>query len=456
MSNKCHFCKKLVEDDEAKICGSVECYEKSCAVNMGDDYLSTKFNEQENVSKFLLETAYNAVTSPKCADIYTPYPNTSKKVEKDNSKIVKKLIVKKLQEYFAANTINDLFDILGSLEDEEIIEMVGKEVYAFAKYTLMVNKFLMKPVQMFKANKLQTFEVFHDKGEFDERVKVEGHSFLYHGSGLQNWYSIMMNGLKVFSGTKMMANGAAYGKGIYLSDMCHFSSGYSAGAGIVGVFEVIGNKGNYKKTNAIYVVPDEQLCRLKYILSGNIGYDVMRVVDDKFNRKIHEELKVEKTFCTAMSNKRLLTELKKVKKIDGDDLEFDVDDMNIMKWLVKIKNIDPESPLHKDLQKIGMNGIEMELTFPDNYPMLPPFVRVLRPRFQFRSGHITSGGSLCLKLLSASNWSPAYSIENLMIHIKSLVLEGEGRVDMKNWSKTYGLSEAREAYNRMLRSHGWD
>jgi len=44
-----------------------------------------------------------------------------------------------------------------------------------------------------------------------------------------------------------------------------------------------------------------------------------------------------------------------------------------------------------------------------DYPVDPPFVRVVRPRFAFHSGHVTIGGSICMELLTRSGWSPCAS-----------------------------------------------
>jgi ubiquitin-conjugating enzyme E2 Q len=47
--------------------------------------------------------------------------------------------------------------------------------------------------------------------------------------------------------------------------------------------------------------------------------------------------------------------------------------------------------LQKDLvsyaKKTGRKAVvELEMKFPKDYPMNPPFVRILRPRFQFLTG----------------------------------------------------------------------
>ena len=79
--------------------------------------------------------------------------------------------------------------------------------------------------------------------------------------------------------------------------------------------------------------------------------------------------------------------------------------------------------------------VEMEMKFPKDYPMSPPFVRIVRPRFQFLTGkrlslmdplhlllslsytgHVTVGGSICMQMLTRSGWSPSNDIE---VHITS-------------------------------------
>ena len=78
--------------------------------------------------------------------------------------------------------------------------------------------------------------------EFKKLSKNNGINYKYHGSKSENWYSILINGIKNYSNTKNMTCGAAYGAGVYLSDMYSFSSSYSSigGLQILGVYCVIG------------------------------------------------------------------------------------------------------------------------------------------------------------------------------------------------------------------------
>ena len=99
--------------------------------------------------------------------------------------------------------------------------------------------------------------------------------------------------------------------------------------------------------------------------------------------------------------------------------------------------------------------IEMEMLFSQDFPMTPPFVRVLRPRFAFHTGHVTLGGSICIELLTSSGWSPAYTIESLLIQLRSLFIVGEARLDPLQPNVAYGEQEAREAFRRVAAQHGW-
>jgi hypothetical protein len=63
-------------------------------------------------------------------------------------------------------------------------------------------------------------EVFNDlKGRF-------GSMYLWHGSGAENWHSILRTGLKNFSNTDLMKCGACYGSGIYFARSSGTSLGY--------------------------------------------------------------------------------------------------------------------------------------------------------------------------------------------------------------------------------------
>ena len=63
--------------------------------------------------------------------------------------------------------------------------------------------------------------------EFKKLKAQYGSMLLLHGSRTNRWHSIIRNGLKNASGTKLQANGAAYGPGIYLASHSGISLFYS-------------------------------------------------------------------------------------------------------------------------------------------------------------------------------------------------------------------------------------
>jgi len=63
--------------------------------------------------------------------------------------------------------------------------------------------------------------------EFAQLKAKHGSVFAFHGSRTENWHSILRQGLRNASGTKLQLNGAAYGAGIYLSPAASLSLGYS-------------------------------------------------------------------------------------------------------------------------------------------------------------------------------------------------------------------------------------
>ncbi|KAL1986209.1 hypothetical protein VTN96DRAFT_6724 [Rasamsonia emersonii] len=140
----------------------------------------------------------------------------------------------------------------------------------------------------------------------------------------------------------------------------------------------------------------------------------------------------------------------------------------VYQWIVELHTFEPNLPLAKDLKAAGLHSVVLEMRFPKDFPMSPPFVRVIRPRFlEFQrggGGHVTAGGALCMELLTNSGWSPASSIESVLLQVR-LALSStdpfparleEGQKKGKGLPKEYSVAEAVDAYLRACRRHGWE
>jgi ubiquitin-protein ligase len=227
----------------------------------------------------------------------------------------------------------------------------------------------------------------------------------------------------------------------------------------LGVFEVIGKKDRYKRSGTIYVCPDEtQLIQRYLLIVPGTGYsNSIRELNNIFNSEIYTQTSKIKTRILSKGIKKLVREYKKIKKMKEEEAGFRVEMTpdNTYLWKVYIFGYDPKSTIGKDMKKLKIKEIEMEVRFPENYPLSPPFIRVISPRFKYQTGHVTSAGALCMQVLTDKFWSPACSIESLIITIKSEILEGEGQLDYQKWNIPYTLNEAKSSFIRVARGHGW-
>ena len=154
-----------------------------------------------------------------------------------------------------------------------------------------------------------------------------------------------------------------------------------------------------------------------------------------------------------------MAELKKMRKTSTRELGLSVEphEDNMMIWdaFMHTDGFDPELPLTKSLKEHGIEHIKFELHFPDRYPFEPPFVRVVNPRFKYRTGHITINGAICHEILAHNSWAASYSVEALLIDIRANIMEGEAEIEPDKWDDTYSFSAAKVDYDRVMRSHGW-
>ncbi|KAB8238698.1 putative ubiquitin conjugating enzyme [Aspergillus alliaceus] len=134
---------------------------------------------------------------------------------------------------------------------------------------------------------------------------------------------------------------------------------------------------------------------------------------------------------------------------------------NVYQWIVELHSFEPSLPLAKDLKEAGLTSVVLELRFLAQFPMSPPFVRVIRPRFlpfsRGGGGHVTAGGAMCLELLTSSGWSPASSIESVLLQVRMALTSTDpvpARLE-KEHTLDYSVGEAVSAYVRVCRLHGW-
>ncbi|KAK2018934.1 polymerase [Colletotrichum eremochloae] len=176
-------------------------------------------------------------------------------------------------------------------------------------------------------------------------------------------------------------------------------------------------------------------------------------------------------WASDQGRKFLGKELSKLQKLQattplhqlGWYIDFD-NITNMFQWIVELHSFEKSLPLAQDMKYHGVSSIVLEIRFGRQFPLSPPFVRVVRPRFLPFShgggGHVTAGGAMCMELLTNSGWSPASSMESVLLQVHMAMCNLEpfpARLMAKTTvnSYDYGVNEAIDAYKRAAAAHGW-
>lgn len=178
------------------------------------------------------------------------------------------------------------------------------------------------------------------------------------------------------------------------------------------------------------------------------------------------------SYATTVGSQTLGRELKRLQKLQETTPSrtlgwyIDFDRMtNMYQWIIELHSFDQELPLARDMDKAGLQSIVLEMRFGRDFPLSPPFVRVVRPRFlpfmEGGGGHVTAGGAMCMELLTNTGWSPASSLESVLLQVRLAIcstdpkparLQGMGARVLQT---DYGVSDAFDAYQRAALRHGW-
>ncbi|XP_051237783.1 protein mono-ADP-ribosyltransferase PARP6-like isoform X2 [Dicentrarchus labrax] len=107
------------------------------------------------------------------------------------------------------------------------------------------------------------------EARFQTARKLHGSTFAFHGSHIENWHSILRNGLVNASYTKFQLHGAAYGKGIYLSPISSISFGYSEMG--KGQHHIPTREERIKKYNQINKIQEDQPGQTRFLQNRNLN-----------------------------------------------------------------------------------------------------------------------------------------------------------------------------------------
>ena len=187
------------------------------------------------VVDLLLAITTAAATSNRASTILTPFPDIlsrdrKKALDPENPNYTKALQI--------ARQLPSMQQLASTQESSQLVEVcaqAGPHAYALFNWIIASN-----PTYIVSLRGEDRIAAMGTKYQFlirsaspeGERVfnaakEEHGSVFGYHGSSIENWHSILRNGLKNCSGTKLQVNGAAYGSGVYISPTASMSLGYS-------------------------------------------------------------------------------------------------------------------------------------------------------------------------------------------------------------------------------------
>lgn len=368
------------------------------------------------------------------------------------------------------------------------------------------------------------FKISHSEDKEAEFYSIKGErKILFHGTSFANLYSIMRNGIKTMSGGKYQSNGAAYGSGIYLTDNFSTAAGYgssdvSARGHIFGkpkegttisntcvlVFDC--KKLNKQGGGFCFVQQENEIIlRCIYVVDRSINitdpniveslnayaisqsniyrpreiYDLSKAMASiKINPEELDLLTIENFGSNEPKNGSRVIQLPRFNK--EIDRLFDLvkaGDSTIIKAnflvpsdrqspLLFLLSPDKDTDLYKDFIKYRIPGIKVAVYFPSSsnasneYPNVPPKIRVISPILIDGTGRVTKGGSLCADILYPEGWSPANRIESILRNlIISIATEGArngpGRVDFNRLNKEYKYNDYVNSFSEAAGYHGY-
>ena len=163
----------------------------------------------------------------------------------------------------------------------------------------------------------------------------------------------------------------------------------------------------------------------------------------------------------------LFSELKRITKaaiivVEADEADFFTWTVHVTPEVLRVHDYASVVPYLEQWSRRTGNPptIVLSITFPRVYPFEVPFVRVTRPRFQYQTGHVTIGGSICTPMLTSSGWV-SMNVPSLIAATLVTLKEGGARVQLAPDVHCgcpycdYTEEEARVAFTRVVNRYGW-
>ncbi|NXX67576.1 UB2Q2 enzyme, partial [Spizella passerina] len=121
---------------------------------------------------------------------------------------------------------------------------------------------------------------------------------------------------------------------------------------------------------------------------------------------------------------------------------------SLYEWHVKLLKVDPDSPLHSDLQvlkeKEGVEYILLNFSFKVSVSRVPKQICKVSTRSEYLYVSIP---------FLLQGWSSAYSIESVIMQINATLVKGKARVQFGANKNQYNLARAQQSYKSLVQIH---
>lgn len=450
-SAKCTICSEELEDIDAICCGNDSCIHlmESQALDNCVTEFPTLYGDE--VVLFHLETAFLALNSSRAETIYEPVPYLAFN-EEDMSKRFKMTAITKEKTKKDLSKLKDLLTkqspsilltkIKSVTSDKELAKKIGDDLYSWIKFTLKTPTCLLKSECIRDASRAKILDIIEVR-EQNWTTSRDMTLIRFHGSASDSWYSILRNGLQILSKTSLQSHGAAFGAGIYTSNDLNVSRGYGDWIAICYV-----DTRFVAKSSSHTIVNDTRGICIKAIfkvrdLKHHYLSELTNILNIRY--QLPDEQIISKTDIKGPRNKRIFRDYTRLQR-ECPHIKIEVDEDTFLEFW-RISEVDEDK-----LKRIG-GKIYFEIHFLSDYPFKPPFVRMISPRLEPDTGHITRGGAICMHELTTDGWQSSNTVYTIVQAIKELINAGGG--SLSQYQKPYVLQEAQESFERLKKQHNW-
>ncbi len=291
-----------------------------------------------------------------------------------------------------------------SLSTDINIHSANTQLYSYVKY-ICDTKFNMS-ANTFKIDEvdLVRYDIIYNPA-IEEQQRKKQPMYLFHGSALANWCSILRTGLKT-TNPEMMVNGNVYGNGIYMTDKVELALQYCRGSKVLCICELDTSCEMYNK-KFCYVIPDENLVLIRSLVEINTtDKSVLNQIEKSLIQRQTMRFNNYKTLHEKSSNifgKRITKELK---LLDG---VWDVRHQSDGHFAIYAPDSAPDSA--PDI--MSNNTVMISI---DTYPLNPPIIY-----FKYKINHPSVNEYGAYLYDTMSNWSPTIKLIDLLVNIQEIL-----------------------------------